>query len=382
MLNSSTIKDLLRKHLSDTLTGQEQEELDKQLSGNEQADEWASAINELFTEKIYARGSYSPDKINEILNQILTDHSALTPVISLPKQNKSWWKYAAAILVCVGIGAYLWMKNNQHPSALATTVQSTQISEITPGYSKATLTLSNGKTVNLNKGVKEKINDGEISIENANGELIYRNNTINAMNTMTTPKGGQYQLTLSDGTKVWLNAASSITYPTAFTTNTREVSITGEVYFEVNKNPSKPFIVNTIKEKITVLGTAFNVNVYRDEPESKTSLIDGSIKIGQQLLQPGEAYMNGKVIQTNTAQDIAWKNGGFDFENIDIKTAMRQVSRWYDVNVIYEGNIPDVEIGGKIGRDLTLSQVLRSLSGIGVKTKLNGNTVIVLSQDK
>ncbi len=177
---------------------------------------------------------------------------------------------------------------------------------------------------------------------------------------------------------MWLNAASSITYPTAFVNNIREVTITGEAYFEVKKNLSKPFIVKTPKEDITVLGTSFNVNAYPDEAFVKTSLLDGSVRIGNNVLKPGEGYLNGNIITTNVDQDVAWKNGVFDFQRKKLPEVMRQIARWYDVDIRYEGSVPDITFGGQMGRSLTLAKVLRGLEGIDdVHFRLEGKTLTV-----
>ncbi len=178
---------------------------------------------------------------------------------------------------------------------------------------------------------------------------------------MSTPRGGQYQLKLPDGSKVWLNAASSITYPTAFTGDNREVKITGEAYFDVVKNESKPFVVKTYKDRVIVLGTEFNINSYTDEGFIKTSLVEGTVKINQTLLKPGQAYINGKILETDLSKDLAWKNGLFSFENADIQSVMRQLARWYDVEVKFKGSISTDQFSGKLGRNLALSQVMRLL---------------------
>jgi transmembrane sensor len=304
----------------------------------------------------------------------------IRPVHRVHFLKTAWFRYAAAILIVFGLLTYFYI-NHQKDKALITQHQPVPVQhDIAPGSNKATLTLSNGSIVELNNSRQEKINDGTLSIDHHNGQLIYRNSTIHAMNTMSTPAGGQYQLTLSDGSKVWLNAASSITYPTAFVEKTREVNVTGEAYFEIAPNKTQPFIVKTPKDHITVLGTAFNVNAYPDEPVSKTSLITGSIKISDKVIQPGQAYFHGKVIQTNSDQDIAWKNGVFNFNDMDVASAMRQISRWYNVNIVYPGKVPDEKLIGELGRDLTLSQVLQSLSDIGIHTQLDGHVLTVLSK--
>jgi transmembrane sensor len=324
--------------------------------------------------------------VQKVSKAIITDNQiSARPVHRVHFLKTAWFRYVAAILMICGIGGYIFNTNTRKKQSV-TAFRKLPATDIKPGTNRATLILSDGSAIIL-----DSIHSGQLAtqegvnvIKSDDGQVIY-NNTGKATgvvyNTMSTPRGGQYQLKLPDGTLVWLNAASSITYPTAFNGSTRTVKITGEVYFEVKLNKEKPFIVKTNKEEITVLGTEFNVNAYDDEPGSKTSLIDGVVKINNQLLKPGQAYLKGKIIQTNISQDIAWKNGGFNFNDMDISGAMRQISRWYNVDIIYEGQLPDNEkLGGELGRDLSLSQILRSLSGIGVKTRLKGNTLIVLSK--
>ncbi|MBO9571836.1 MAG: FecR family protein, partial [Chitinophagaceae bacterium] len=195
-------------------------------------------------------------------------------------------------------------------------------------------------------------------------------------NTMSTPKGGQYQLTLVDGTKVWLNAASSITYPAIFTGNNRKVIVKGEVYFEVAKDKNKPFVVQTDTDEINVLGTSFNVNAYRDRGYIKTSLIDGAIKIGNILLQPGQAFANGKIVKTDIQQDIAWKNGLFNFSGASLEEVMLELSRWYDVDIVYEHK-PEKYFDGKMDRGLTLLQALKILKQTGIHFRIEDRKLIV-----
>ncbi|MBO9572916.1 MAG: FecR family protein [Chitinophagaceae bacterium] len=324
----------------------------------------------------------------------------------------TWFKYAAAILLITGISTYLW--NNIRRERTHTVSNQPIKKDILPGSQRARLTLADGSTIILDSAANGQLatqgNSKVIKLDN--GQLVYSAKppipshggvapggagvgSVQQLstNTMSTPRGGQYQLTLSDGTRVWLNAASSITYPTTFTEKTREVSITGEAYFEVKQDKSKPFFVRTPKELISVLGTSFNVNVYTDEPISKTSLIEGSVLISPAegrstppkagrgwILKPGQALLNNKIISTNIQQDIAWKNGGFDFNDMDLASALRQLSRWYNIDIVYEGKIPQKKLWGGVGRDLNLSQVLILLSNLGIKTKLTGNTLTILSQ--
>lgn len=294
-------------------------------------------------------------------------------------------KYAAVIIAVVGSVALFYNRRTgsskrEVVNVVHENVQLAASDDIMPGSEKAVLTLSNGEKVELNPAGQQALADGEVAIRNQNGTLAYQASGAVVFNTMTTPRGGQYRLVLSDGTKVWLNAASTITYPTSFQEDTRSVSISGEVYFEVAK-AEKPFVVKAgNRPAIEVLGTHFNVNAYDDGNLFKTSLLEGSIRISGNILKPGEAFSNGRVVLTNLDQDVAWKNGAFNFHKLDLPEVMLQLSRWYDLEVVYEGEIPKVQFFGEMGRDLTLSQVLKGLEWSGVRFKIEaGKKIIVKS---
>lgn len=281
---------------------------------------------------------------------------------TVPLYKHTWIRYAAAAaLVGVVAGAYLFNPAHNKPVNTSSYEQKNS-TDILPGTQQATLTLSDGKQVTLNNNDSGTIADANINIRQNNGELAYPVSDKAVMNRMSTPRGGQYKLVLSDGTNVWLNAASSITYPTAFTGNERKVSVQGEVYFEVAKDKSKRFIVQTGTDTIVVYGTKFNVKAYNDDGEIKTSLLEGSVKVNSRLISPGQAYINGNVVSTDIGQDIAWKNGIFDFNNADLTSVMRQLGRWYNVSVSYPEGVPSMIFGGKIGRNLTLEQILKILT--------------------
>ncbi len=293
----------------------------------------------------------------------------------------------AAILL-IGIGVYIWNSSLNDKRSQENIVQTNSTKkDIAPGGEKAVLTLADGSTINLDSAANGQLAmQGNVKvIKLSNGELRYQipgqvlndKNDRAVFNTMSTPKGGQYKLILPDGTNVWLNAASSITYPTVFAGKEREVKITGEVYFEVAKNEQKPFIVKTHDESIRVLGTEFNVNSYVDEPFIKTSLVEGVVSIANKILHPGEAYRNGIITKTNIEQDVAWKMGFFNFDNTDLGSMLRQISRWYDINIVYSSAIPDLRFEGRVRRDLSLSQMLRLLDNLEVKYKVNGKMLYI-----
>jgi transmembrane sensor len=265
-----------------------------------------------------------------------------------------------------------------------------------PGSNKAILTLADGSKLVLDaakNGVLAKA--GHISIKKTqNGQLVYLTERTKstdadaplAYNTISTPVGGQYQVILPDGTKVWLNASSSLKYPTIFKGRQRVVELTGEGYFEVAKNARMPFSVKANNTEVKVLGTHFNVMAYNNEPAMKTTLLEGSIQLSSgavnNVLTPGQQGVVNKtgaikVVEVDAEQSVAWKNGYFDFKRSDIHEIMNQLERWYDIDVSYTGDMPDDEFVGKIKRSAKLSQVLRILQLSHVHFKMEEKKIIV-----
>ena len=274
--------------------------------------------------------------------------------------------------------------------------------DIEPGDDKAILTLGDGTKIILDDAQNGVLaNQGGNSIlKAAEGELIYsfstesnlqlpEDNSDNIIfNTIETPKGGKFQVRLPDGSKVWLNAASSLRFPTKFTGSKRQVELHGEAYFEVAHDESKLFEVKARNQTVQVFGTHFNINAYEDEPSVNTTLLEGSVRISDirtnisQMLRPGEQSKLTERIEVinvkNTAEAVAWKEGYFQFHEADIKTVMRQIERWYDVSIIYEGDMPTYRFGGEIERSLSLIQVLKVLEKTKVHFRLEGREVIVM----
>jgi transmembrane sensor len=319
--------------------------------------------------------------------------------------KRSWWKYAAAIILLFGVGTYIYINNqNEEPSVTQKNPNPVQ-NDVAPGGNRATLTLADGSKIILDsakQGTIAKETNATI-IKTAEGKIEYKRveERVAAitLNTMATPRGGQYQLTLPDGSQVWLNAESSITYPTAFSGNERKVSITGEAYFEVTKDKTKKFIVDVDgHESVEVLGTHFNINAYREENIIATTLIEGAIRLSANartsnlpgtsvhtslILKPGQ---QGQLTDLGLSladhpdleQVMAWKNGLFQYERTDIQSIMRQVERWYDVEVIYEEQIGDVDFTGGIARSETVSKLLAMLEKTGaIHFKIEGKKIYV-----
>lgn len=298
--------------------------------------------------------------------------------------TRPWVRYAAAI-VLLGIGAYLWTSNKQpNVEVVATT-------DIAPGREGAILTLADGTKMildSLGNGIVTEQHGTQVVLKD--GSLSYNASNANAVsyNTMATPKGRQFSIQLPDGSKAWLNAASSITYPTAFTGNERPVSISGEVYFEVVKDARRPFKVkvNNITE-VQVLGTSFNIRAYADDASINTTLLEGAVRLSAfqktQTLAPGQQTMvkpDGNIQLINHAdiqKIMAWKNGLFNFQDESLEEVMKQLERWYDIEVKYIGDPPRKKFFGELGRDLTLSQVIEALQEIGIQFHIEGRTLVV-----
>jgi len=265
--------------------------------------------------------------------------------------------------------------------------------DVSPGGDKATLILADGSTIVLDETQNGTIaQQGNSKIIKLDGKLSYdptnKNSREIVYNTISTPKGGQYQLELPDGSQVWLNATSSIHFPTSFTGTERRIEITGEAYFEIAKNPNMPFIVTVSNSEVQVLGTHFNINAYNDEDNVKTTLLEGSVRFVNDgsinILKPGQQAQLTKEGTTKVVSDVnvdnvvAWKNGMFDFENASIETVMRQLSRWYDVEIEYKGKTDDLFIA-EMRRNIKLSDALKALELTGkVKFDIQDKKIIVM----
>lgn len=298
---------------------------------------------------------------------------------------------AASVIVMLGLGTYLFLLNKPgFKNAIAKTNDTVPDDIVSPKNSKAMITLADGRKVALDSLVNGTlVVQGNVNVmKTADGQIVYNGSadTIE-YNTLFNPRGSKIQpLTLNDGTKVWLNSESSIRFPTAFTGNERKVEITGEAYFEVTKDAMKKFIVSGNGVTTEVLGTHFNINTYADERSIKVTLLEGSVKVSKgvsdALLKPGQqAQVSGelKVINNVNVQEVmAWKNGVFIMNKADIGTIMRQVAKWYDVEIVYESGVPGGTITGEVPRILNLSEVLKVYEYSGVHFNIEGKKIVVI----
>jgi len=319
---------------------------------------------------------FSPSELEALKNEVYAK-------LPIHKRNRFktylWTGAAAALLVAILTFAHLKLEES-----LQILAQSEVIEDVAPIGNRALLTLG-GKSVSLN-GAKNGLVISGGSVKYLDGTKLENELNTQMSQTLSTPKGGQYQVVLSDGTKVWLNAASSISYPSSFVgAKERRVSITGEAYFEVARDRAKPFIVAAGEQQIRVLGTHFNVNAYGDGGKSATTLLEGSVSVslagkdGEKVLKPLQCLVAGngvmKVGAADVEQVMAWKNGVLEFKDASIGEIMNEVSRWYDLEVEYRGDVSGRVFNGSVSRKSNLSVLLKilSYSDIHFKIEMSGD---------
>ncbi|WP_018625885.1 FecR family protein [Niabella aurantiaca] len=308
------------------------------------------------------------------------------------KRYRRQWMVAASVVLLAGIAGYAYFIRK--PVMPEREVIAASRSDITaPGSNRATITLTDGTTVYL-----DSAGNGQIAmlgnvqlLKLGNGQISYQatgNKVANGLqyNTLTNPRGSKVvDIRLSDGSHIWLNAGSSISYPVAFTGKVRKVQLTGEGYFEVARNPLQKFIVDCDGIQTEVLGTRFNINSYKNESEPKVTLLEGSIKVIadmgslSKILKPGQQAVGSDLRTINVQEDkvMSWKNGYFNLEGLAFTEIMHQLERWYDVEVVFPSGVPNIELFGKIGRDLSLSEVVNSLKDMGVSCTIEQNRLVV-----
>lgn len=350
-------------------------------------------------------------KLDAYLAECMDEDAGLTEADLLLVKKPSriiplWLRYsvAATVLLVLSVTAYFFIAKEGRGAGFVAFKK-----DIAPGDNRAVLTLANGRTIILDTAGQGTLahEGGAVIRKTRNGQVVYDLSAASAdfntgYNTISTPKGGQYEVVLPDGSHVWLNASSSIRFPATFTEKERRVEITGEAYFEVAKllktknlrsaasqGERVPFIVEAEGQKVEVLGTHFNINAYKNEEAIRTTLLEGSVKVSKAkeavLINPGEqAQVNPggtiSVVPANTESAVAWKNGMFSYKREDLRSVMRQIERWYDVDVQYEGKIPRTLFTGKVHRNVSLSQALEIISYLDVRFEIDGRTVIVKSE--
>ncbi|SEW01619.1 FecR domain-containing protein [Chitinophaga arvensicola] len=401
--SEQNIQRLWERYISETASKAELQELFEYIRNAEN-----DALNQAISEQVvksYASESITshPEDVAGVWQAILaarytaanaeSGKNTITPTYRVHFLRGLWW--AAAAIVVIGTTVAVMLFSGHQPKSPGTDNQVAATSEILPGINRAVLTVGNNQPINLSND-KQGISVGATIAYN-DGERIA---DIGKTLQLATPRGGQYQAVLPDGTKVWLNAASSIKFPSKFPVDKREVEVSGEVYMEVAQNSKQPFVVKTGSTEIQVLGTSFNINAYPNEEVQRTTLISGAVKVvatardenagnsdqyrESVILQPGkQAFYNPakqqmEVQPADIDQAIAWKNGIIYFDGATLQEIMRQLERWYDIKVVYENNtIPSRRLAGKMTRDVPFTGLLKNLEKLGIHYKLQDRTLIV-----
>jgi ferric-dicitrate binding protein FerR (iron transport regulator) len=410
---SASLEYLLNRYANKTCTVEEKEELMRLLqeSGNDEA--LQQLIDKMLEERPVIH-TMSEKNAQAVLQAIFeADETPVVHMEETPVRRIPFARIAAAASVLLLLTAAGWFMLNR--SSKSDVTAAVMKNDVAPGGNKALLTLGDGSTIVLDNAANGVVAEEENAtvVKLKNGQLVYKTGNDKsagkadevAYNTLSTPKGGEYKIVLPDGSEVWLNAESSITYPTTFNAKERKVQVTGEAYFEVAKlvtvkdGKRVPFLVDIKNKKtggnlgqVQVLGTHFNINAYEDEKAVKTTLLEGKVKFvtttnvstentASAILSPGEqAVVHGdvQVKKVDVNNVMAWKNGVFHFEKADIQTVMRQLSRWYDVEVEYKREIKDDSLFFEVKRNTNLSDVLKvlNLAG-GAKFSIEDKKIIV-----
>lgn len=358
-------------------------------------------------EKYFDLFSAEPDILDSVDKaevRVIHDRLKLAIDTKIDQEDKFYpvvpWTYlsiAASVVLAATIGLYFYHSRQSQVKQFS---QQAMVADVAPGGNKAILTLADGKKISLTDAKNGTIaqENGTSILKTTEGQLIYqgqKTSNVIAYNSVATPNGGQYQLTLNDGTKVWLNAASSLKYPLCFEGKERRVELNGEAYFEVAHNKSKPFRVITSHQEVEVLGTHFDINSYDDEPNTRTSLIEGSVRVtnlssnknitilpGQQsILSAAKPEAAIKVRNIDIDEAISWKNGYFMFDEESLESILRTIARWYDVDIQYKGLSENNKLffSGTLSKYSNVSKVLRKLELTeSVHFKIEGRTILVM----
>ncbi|WP_315815451.1 FecR family protein [Paraflavitalea speifideaquila] len=384
----------MKKQLEGKISVEERQQLAMYVEQEAHKEQVIAVLAELLEQQV-PDSTYDNLRFDPLLYTVLQADKPGAMVVSMRRRVYKWLAIAAVLIVIAGGGLFYWYRTQSPPAGKPLVTSLTN--DALPGGDGAILTLANGKAILLDSTQTGIVEELGMKAVVRDGMLVYEVQASAAVgyHTMATPRGRQFQVVLPDGTRVWLNAASSITYPTRFVESTRPVSVTGEVYFEVAKDTAKPFVVK-MKEgmEVEVLGTHFNINAYGDEGGVKTTLLEGKVKVMNRsrhaagaigngdattstvTLQPGQQaqiinHQLSIIKKPDIDQVMAWKEGLFHFNNTRFSVVMGELERWYDVEVVYEGPVPAGSLSGEFPRTLLLSEVLRilELSGLHYSIK-------------
>ncbi|WP_143306214.1 FecR family protein [Chitinophaga vietnamensis] len=387
-MSDTTFETLFKGYMNGTLDAEGIRRFRAMALQREYQQQLSQLLEAAFSDPAYIeRGDVDAAEMAREITAKIRQQDAAIEELRAPRKPlllRFWAPYAAAALLflLVAIGTLLWLPMKRRA---VRTAEPPALAMIT----RPTLTLGDGSSIALDSlanGTIAQQNHTSI-VKQGNGQLAYQASGSDSgllFNTLQTPPGTTWQITLPDGSRVWLNASSAIRYPAAFTGKNRSVGLTGEAFFDIVKDDNKPFIVNAKNVQTQVLGTAFNVMAYPDEESVNTTLVQGSVKVNSRLLQAGEqAQVNkegGLLITRPSLEEIlGWKNGEFYFRNTNIRNIMREVARWYDVDVKYEGDMSEITMSGIVSRTAEITQLLKALEMTKiVRFRINGRTITVL----
>ncbi|SHG09333.1 FecR family protein [Pedobacter caeni] len=398
-MNRKETKELLEQLASGKLSA-EQDAAFQELLQQADKKEYLSVL-ELWEEiLIQYPGAEIPD--GALIQRIERSLDKEIPVIRMYKKEekrakpsgKTYLAIAASLFLLVSVGLFFYNHQKQQPE---TKLASLELNDAAPGGNRAILMLADGKIINLDSAKTGTLisQSGLRIIKSKDGQLIYNASPVSqdspvTYNTISTPRGGQYRINLPDGSAVWLNAVSTLKFPVSFTGKERKVELSGEAYFEITKDTGKPFLVQSKQQTVEVLGTHFNINSYDDEQGVRTTLLEGRVKVisssnqRQVILKPGQqSQLEGStflVKEVDAEESMAWKNGFFVFNAESIPSAMRKIARWYDMEIVYEGNVGDQDLTGSVSRFQNVSEVLKMLKLTGiVHFKVEGRRITVIA---
>jgi ferric-dicitrate binding protein FerR (iron transport regulator) len=400
-MDANQFSDLLQRYRLGTCSEEEKERVEGWY--NERR-------NDIYNPLTEAEEEIAGARIYSNVQEVLTSATA-ERVIPIWRKKSTWWVAAGTMMLMATAGYFLLTHKDPVPVIVHAPKPETR--PVTPGGNKALLTLGDGSVIVLDSAANGALSQQgkTIVLKKQDGQLIYQsrhncNQDAVAWNTISTPRGGQYQVVLPDGTKVWLNAVSSLRFPAGFTGKERVVELTGEAYFEVKpvtppaggENEKMPFVVKIVTRdgngaEIKVLGTHFNINAYDDEPMIKTTLLEGSVKVSaigpgsagskSAMLKPGEqvsisqSSQLSQPIPVQTEEAVAWKDGRFVFNEASVETVMREIARWYDVEIVYAGKVPAEKFEGEIPRNSNITEVFKILELSNVHCKIEGRKITV-----
>lgn len=387
------IKRLIQRWMENTITQEEKGELAGLLNEQTLLSDVEPGLREIWdaqTRELVLSEDETASMIDHILSNNRTEESVEVESPVRPIHFIRRWRWAAAcVILMLGVGIYLWTISRKDAGTQRTAMHP-PAAEVMPAMGKVVLKLPDGKQLFLDSMQGSIVKEGALTVENKKDALAYSGTARKVeYHTLSVPRGRQYAVELPDGTNVWLNASSSITYPVVFSGPERQVTVSGEVYFEVAKDKSKPFRVAANDMTVTVTGTHFNVNAYSDEPFIATTLLEGGVKVTRNnktvILTPHEQSLSdakGSISvnrNVNVDEVMAWRGRLFHFESADLPTILREVARWYDVDVVYEGVISKERFFVIINRNSSLSAVLKALQANDVQFNIDGKKLTVRS---